>query len=142
MAKPAVFTIVTAKTHSKTRLVQYVIIAKNPLKTTTDTLHVMLSNFKKDIPQDFHLLALWSAVDPPAVGVWAQFLSQCRWLLSNHTHVILINICPQRHSLPFNHSFYGLCYWTCCKSLRLITRCQLSLTTRMFRNPRQSFTSV
>ena len=78
VAKPAVFTIVTAKTHSKTRLVQYVIIAKNPLKTSIETLHVMLSNFKKDIPQDFRLLALWSAVDPPAVGIWAQFLSQCR----------------------------------------------------------------
>ena len=47
-----------SKTHGKTRLVQYVITAKNPFKTSIDALQVMLLNFKKCIPQDFHLLAL------------------------------------------------------------------------------------
>ena len=39
------------KTHGKTRLVQYIITAKNPFKTSIDALQVMLLNFKKCIPQ-------------------------------------------------------------------------------------------
>ena len=36
------------QTHGKTRLVQYVITAKNPFKTSVDSLQVMLSNFKNN----------------------------------------------------------------------------------------------
>ena len=43
VAKLAAF---TAKTHSKTRWLQYVITAKNPVKTSIDPLQVMLLNFK------------------------------------------------------------------------------------------------
>ena len=46
MAKLAAFTILfTATACGETRLVQYVITAKNPFKTSIDTLQVMLSNF-------------------------------------------------------------------------------------------------
>ena len=48
MAKLAPFTMLfTAKTHGKTRLVQYVIPAKSPFKTSKDTLQIMLLNLKK-----------------------------------------------------------------------------------------------
>ena len=46
-AKLASFTMLfTAKTHGKSRLVQYVITAKSRFKTSIDTLQVMLSTFK------------------------------------------------------------------------------------------------
>ena len=37
---------------------QYAITAKSPFKTSIDSLQVMLSNFKKHIPQEFCLPAL------------------------------------------------------------------------------------
>ena len=63
MAKLAAFTILfTAKACGETRLVQYVITAKNPFKTNIDTLQVILSNFKKKhLPQDF---CISSALQP------------------------------------------------------------------------------
>ena len=46
MAKLTAFTILFAtKTSSKTRLVQYLITAKNLFKTSIDALEVMLSNY-------------------------------------------------------------------------------------------------
>ena len=62
-AKLAAFsTLCAAKTCGKTRLVQYVITAKSPLKTGIDSLQVILLNFKKHIPQEFCLPALQPAV--------------------------------------------------------------------------------
>ena len=47
MAKLAAFTILfTEKSHGKTRSVQFVIIAKNPFKTSIDT-YKLLPNFLK-----------------------------------------------------------------------------------------------
>ena len=58
VAKLAAFTMLfTAKIRGKSRLVQYVITAKSPFKTSIDSLKVILSNFKKHIPQEFHLPA-------------------------------------------------------------------------------------
>ena len=48
-------------------LVQYVITAKNPFKTSIDTLQVMLSNFKKTCTTRF------SSASLTALGAWAQF---------------------------------------------------------------------
>ena len=44
--KLAAFTIFAGKTRGKTRLLQYVITAKNLFKTSIDALQVMLLNFK------------------------------------------------------------------------------------------------
>ena len=56
-----------AKTHSKTRLVQYIITVKSPFKTSIDSLQVMLLNLKKHIPQEFHLSALQPAIRPTSI---------------------------------------------------------------------------
>ena len=58
------YNIIRCKTNGKTRLVQYVITAKSLFKTSIYALEVMLSSFKKCVPQDFRLPVLWPAVRP------------------------------------------------------------------------------
>ena len=58
------YNIIQYKTNGKTRLVRYVITAKGLFKTSIYALAVMLSNFKKRIPQDFCLLVLRPAIRP------------------------------------------------------------------------------
>ena len=56
--KLAAFIIFAAKTHSKIRLLQYIITAKNPFKTSIDALLVMLLNFKKTYATRFSSASL------------------------------------------------------------------------------------
>ena len=58
------YKIIHCKTSSKTRLVQYIITAKNVFKTSIYALEVMLSTFKNPVPLDFSLLALQPYVRP------------------------------------------------------------------------------
>ena len=57
---------IRCKTCSKTRMLQYIITAKNPFKTSIDALQVRLSNFKKYTTRfsSADLTALWPAVRP------------------------------------------------------------------------------
>ena len=61
------YNIILCKSRGKTRLVQYVIKAKNLFKTNIYTLEVMLSNFKKHCTTRFlsaDLTALRPAIRP------------------------------------------------------------------------------
>ena len=58
------YNIIRCNASGKTRLVRYVIIAKDLLKTSLYALEVMISYFKKHVPQDFHLPALRPYIRP------------------------------------------------------------------------------
>ena len=110
--KLAAFTIFAGKTRGKTRLLQYVITAKNLFKTSIDALQVMLLNFK-NVYHKIFVCRPWASrpcIRPTSsrhIGqVFCHNASEC--FLLTHIYVIMINICPQHHSLSFDLSFYGL----------------------------------
>ena len=85
VAKLDVSTILfAAKTSGKTRLVQYVITAKNLFKTSIAILIISYYRiFKKYI---YHKIFIWQPYSLPqdslVVGVWAQFFSQYRYVIT------------------------------------------------------------
>ena len=70
----------------------------------------MSLNLENPVPQDFHLSALQPFVRPTSHRCMGPVISHSAGGGCLITNVIFVNVCPQRHSLSFDCSFYRLCY--------------------------------